>query len=85
MNKVYKIALICFATNMMFILFMFVDPTSENFIGVGLLWIFYLIIQLIGGLILSFIPARSEFGKGVLLGAGISMLIGFSICSGLIR
>ena len=83
MNKFFKVAMICFGTNVLFMFLMF-NSSSDNFIVVGLLWILYLVIQLIVGLVYSFGKENSEFGKGVLLGSAISMLIGFSVCSGVI-
>lgn len=85
MNRVLKIALACFASNMLFIALFISWKDTEAFVEVGLLWIFYLVVQLITGFILSFNSSRKDFGKGILLGAAVGMVIGFSVCSGVVR
>ena len=81
MNKVIKVALICLASNMLFVFSLYFNRSSESFLSVGLFWIMYLIIQFIFGLILAFQSNLRDTGKGILLGAAIGLLIGFTVCS----
>ena len=86
MSKALKIALICFATNLLFVVLLLALRNSEaNFIGIGLFWLLYLGVQLLAGLILVFSAKRREWGKGILLGALVGLVVGFSICSTAVR
>ena len=82
MNKAYKAGLAVFGFNMFLVILLVITENSmDSFVSIGLFWLFSLFIQLIAGLILVFQRSRREWGKGILLGALLGLLIGFSVCS----
>jgi hypothetical protein len=86
MSKTLKIALICFATNLLFVALLIALQNREgSFISIGLLWLFYLGVQFLAGIILVFRETTREWGKGLLLGALLGLVVGFSICSTAVR
>jgi hypothetical protein len=86
MSKALKIGLICFALNMAFVVLLVILQNSEDgFISIGLLWLFLLGVQFITGIALLFRERNREWGKGILLGALLGLVIGFSVCSTAIR
>jgi len=86
MTKAKKAGAIVSGINMLFIILLVVNQSSEgSFIGIGLFWIFSLFLQVVVGLILLIPKSRREWGQGVLLGALLGLLIGFSVCSVALR
>ena len=77
---------IIFGINMVLVLLMLVSQNAEeSFISIGLLWIFGMIVQFILGVVFVFIEKLRPTGQGLLLGTLLSLVIGFSVCSVLIR
>jgi hypothetical protein len=86
MTKAKKAGAIVFGMNMLFIILLVVNQSSEgNFITIGIFWLFSLFLQVVAGLILVIQKSRREWGQGVLLGALLGLLIGFSVCSVALR
>lgn len=50
-------------------------------VGGAFVMVIELLIMLITGIILVNIKKRKTIGQGVLIGAGITLLVGFGICS----
>ena len=86
MNKAMRTTAIIFGINMVLVLLMLVSQNAEeSFISIGLLWIFGMIVQFILGVVFVFIEKLRPTGQGLLLGTLLSLVIGFSVCSVLIR
>jgi FtsH-binding integral membrane protein len=86
MNKVWKTTLITLAlpTAMALILLLPIS-NSEWQISVLIFLLFYLLAALLAGLIVLAIGKNKEIGQGILMAAGIILVIGFSVCSGILK
>ncbi|NTS39602.1 hypothetical protein HRG84_01690 [Flavisolibacter sp. BT320] len=86
MNKAMRTTAIVFGINMVLVVLMLLGQNTEGtFISIGLLWIFGMIVQFMLGVVFVFIERLRPTGQGLLLGTLLSLVIGFSVCSALIR
>ena len=82
MSKVLKISLLVFGANLFLVALLLVTQNSvDGFFIIGFFWIISLVVQFLIGLILVWQRRYRENGQGVLLGALLGLVIGFSICS----
>jgi hypothetical protein len=51
-------------------------------LGGAIVMLFEILVMLIAGLVLLYIPKFKSIGQGILIGMGITLVIGFGICSG---
>lgn len=91
MNNIFKYALIVFGINVIVYVFLIMITTAfgDNLeVALSLLFLVPIII-LLGELILGIIFAagtkKKDLGKGMLIGCGITILIGLSVCVGLVN
>jgi FtsH-binding integral membrane protein len=86
MNKVWKTTLITLALPaVMSLLLLLPSGNSEWQIGVLIFLLFYLLAALLAGIIVIAVGKNKEIGQGILMASGIILVIGFSVCSGLLR
>jgi FtsH-binding integral membrane protein len=86
MNKVWKTTLITLALPTLLALLLFLPSgNSEWQIGVLIFLLFYTLAALLAGIIVIAAAKNKEIGQGILLAGGIILVIGFSVCSGLLR
>ena len=82
MSSVLRITLIVSGINLFVVVLLVATQNAmDAFISIGLIWIFSLILQLLIGLILVLQQRYREAGKGILLGALLGLVVGFSVCS----
>lgn len=74
MNKVVKTALITIGANIASLLLIFIPVLA-------MLIFLSLIGQLVIGIIYCTRPEKKQVGQGILLGLGVFLLVGFSVCS----
>ncbi|HNP21041.1 MAG TPA: hypothetical protein PKM63_01600 [Panacibacter sp.] len=74
MNKVVKTALLTIGANIASLLLIFIPVLI-------MLVLLSLIGQLIVGIVYCTKPDKKQVGQGILLGLGVFLLVGFSVCS----
>ena len=86
MNNVFKYAAIVFAGNIiLFVLLLMITNAVGDNLDVALTLLFLvpillLLFELIFGIIFAAGKSKKDFGKGLLIGCGITVLIGLSVC-----
>ena len=86
MNKVGKYTLIVFSVNVVtYVLFIFITVVFGDNLEVALTMLFLipillLLAELIFGIVFAFSQSKKEFGQGLLIGLGVTLLIGLSVC-----
>jgi FtsH-binding integral membrane protein len=85
MNKVWKAALITLALPALLALLLFLPSGNNEWqIGVLIFLLFYTLAALLAGIIVIAAAKNKEIGQGILLAGGIILVIGFSVCSGIL-
>lgn len=74
MNKVVKTALAVIGINIASLILVFI-PALILLIGLSI------IAQLVIGIMYCTKPEKKQIGQGILLGLGVFLLVGFSVCS----
>ena len=86
MNNVFKYAAIVFAGNViLFVLLLMITNAVGDNLDVALTLLFLvpiiiLILELVLGIIFAAGNTKRDLGKGLLIGFGITLLIGLSVC-----
>lgn len=86
MNNTFKYALIVFGVNLiLFVLLLMITNAVGDNLDVALTLLFLvpillLLVELVLGIIFAAGKTKKDFGKGLLIGAGITVLIGLSVC-----
>ena len=81
MNKVMLSAAITLTVFEIVSYFLNAQSSHFDWSGFGMAQFLCALFAFVPGLILGLIRATNEIGKGILLGIGIALLIGFAVCS----
>jgi hypothetical protein len=81
MKEVKNTVIFCLATYIIIAVAVFYCNSTEQLAMVGLSGLLLSVLYLFVGAILCFPNSTRNVGKGLLLSAGISLVIGLSICS----
>ena len=81
MTKIKMAVLICLGIFLLLALGFLISNDSENMAMIGLTGILLAAAYLIIGIVACIFPKSREAGKGILLSAGILLIIGSSVCS----
>lgn len=80
--KHFKFTLLfCLVTYAVIAVGVFLCNTNEQMAMVGLSGLLLSVLYLFAGIILSIPTSTRNIGKGLLLSAGIALIIGLSVCS----
>lgn len=81
MSKFKKAVLVCLGSYLLLVFISLLSNTSEKMVLIGLIGLIMSVLLLVAGIIACIFPGSREVGKGMLLSAGILLIVGTSVCS----
>ena len=86
MNNIFKYAMIVFLSNVVvYVIFIMITTAFGDDLDVALTLLLFvpiivLLAELIFGIVFAAGQTKKDLGKGLLIGCGVTILIGLSIC-----